>query len=78
MPYLNAVARRPEFYTDVLAEVWIFEDRKVAIRPHEMSDSHVVDSENAAVQVGKVVDWLNDLWERKEEVTPESEPKSRS
>jgi len=76
MPYVNAVARRPEFYTDVPAVLWMFEDRKVAMRPHEISVSHVVDSENAAVEVGKVVDWLNDLWERKEEVTPESEPKS--
>lgn len=66
MPYVNAVARRPEFYTDVPAVVWIFEDRKVAMRPHEISVSHVVDSENAAKEVGKVVDWLNDLWERKD------------
>jgi ArsR family metal-binding transcriptional regulator len=76
MPYVNAVARRPEFYTDTPAVVWMHADRKVAIRPYEIAVSHVVDSEDAAEEVGKVVDWLNDLWERREEVTPESEPKS--
>jgi ArsR family metal-binding transcriptional regulator len=75
MPYLNAVARRPEFYADTPAVVWMHGDRKVAVRPHEIAVSHVVDREDAAEEVGNVVAWLNDLWERRDEVTPMSEPK---
>jgi len=76
MPYLNAVARRPEFYVETPAIVWMHGDRKVAMRSHEIAVSHVIDREAAAEEVGQVVAWLNDLWERRGEVTPESEPKS--
>ena len=76
MPYVNTVARRPEFYTDTPAVVWMHADRKVAMRSHEIAVSHVIDREAAAEEVGQVVAWLNDLWERRDEVKPESEPKS--
>jgi ArsR family metal-binding transcriptional regulator len=75
MPCLNAAARRPEFYEDTPAVVWMHGDRKVAVRPHEIAVSHVADREDAAEEVGHVVDWLNDLWERRDEVEPLSEPK---
>ena len=75
IPYVNAAARRPEFYADTPAVLWMHGDRKVAMRPHLISVSHVVDKEAAAEDVGDVVDWLNDLWERRDEITPLSEPK---
>lgn len=76
MPYINSVVRRTDYYPDVPAIVWMHEDRKVAVRPHEIAVSHVSDIDVAAEKVRKIVAWLNDLWERRDEVTPESEPKS--
>lgn len=75
MPYVNAVARRPEYYADTPAVLWMHGDRKVAMRPHEIAVSHVVDREAAAAEVAVVVEWLNGLWERRDEVTPVSVPK---
>ncbi len=76
MPYVNAVVKRTDYYTDVPAIIWMHGDRRVAVRPHEIAVSHVGDTEEAAVEVRKVVDWLNDLWERRDAVTPMAEPKS--
>lgn len=75
MPYLNTAARRPEFYADTPAVLWMHGDRKVAVRPHEIAVSHVADRDDAAREVGDVVDWLNALWERRDEISPLSEPK---
>jgi ArsR family metal-binding transcriptional regulator len=76
MPYINAVVKRADYYTDVPAIIWMHGDRRVAVRPHEIAVSHVGDTEEAAVEVGRVVEWLNHLWERREDITPRPEPKS--
>lgn len=65
MPYINAVVKRPEYYPDVPAVIWPYEDRQVAVRPHEIAVNHVPDSEAAAEEIRRVVAWINDLWEGK-------------
>lgn len=75
IPYINAAGKRPEFYPDTPAVLWVRGDRKVALRPHEIAVSHVRDREDAAAEVRAVVDWLNELWERRGEVEPLAEPK---
>jgi len=76
MPYINAVVKRPEYYPDVPAVIWPYEDRQIAVRPHEIAVNHVPDSEAAAEKVRRVVAWIIDLRERRSEITPDHEPKS--
>lgn len=74
MPYINAVATKPEYYPDIPVIVWRHEGRRVAVRPHEIAVDDVADTSEAGVEVGRVIDWINDLWERREEITPKYEP----
>jgi len=74
MPYINAVTRKPEYHPDMPAIIWRHEGRRVAVRPHEIAVDDVPDNEAAGVEIGRVIEWINDLWERREEVTPKYEP----
>jgi ArsR family metal-binding transcriptional regulator len=76
MPYINAVVKRPEYYPDLPAVIWRIEDRQFAVRPHEIAVNRIVDREAAAEEVARLVSWINDLWERRSEITPSEEPKS--
>ena len=58
------------------AVIWPYEDRQIAVRPHEIAVNHVPDSEAAAEEFRRVVAWIIDLWERRSEITPDHEPKS--
>lgn len=75
IPYVNAVATRPELYPETPVIVWMLGEQRVALRPHEIAVSHVADREQAAVEVGKIADWLNELWERRNEITPRPKPR---
>lgn len=75
MPYINAVARMPEYYPHIPAIIWWREGRRVAVRPHELGIDEVPDAEAARVEIGRLAKWINDLWKRREEVAPEPEPK---
>ena len=73
LPYVNAAVKRPDYYPEVPAVIWTHEDRRVAVRPHEIAVSHVADTDAAGEEVRKVVAWLNDLWDRRDTIEPVSE-----
>ena len=76
MPYINAVTRKPEYHPDIPAIVWRHEGRRVAVRSHEIAVDEVADNEAAVIEIRRLVAWINDLWERREEIRPAYQPKS--
>jgi ArsR family metal-binding transcriptional regulator len=74
MPYINAVAKRPEYVPEVPVIIWKEGDHQVAVRSHEIAINHLPDSTAAEQRVREAVDWMNALWERRDEVTPIHEP----
>jgi ArsR family metal-binding transcriptional regulator len=70
------VVKRPEYYPDTPAVIWRIKDRQFAVRPHEIAVNRIVDREAADEEVARLVAWINDLWERRDEITPIEEPKS--
>jgi len=75
MPYINAVAQKPEYHPGIPVIVWRHGGRRVAVRPHEIAVDDVADTGQAAAEIGRVIDWLNDLWERRDGITPVGEPR---
>lgn len=77
MPYINAVIKNPEYHPDAPVIVWWRGERRVAVRTHEIAVDEVADAEEARIEICRLADWLNDLWDRREEIAPEREPKRR-
>lgn len=77
MPYLNAVLDRPEYSGDYQYILWKEPERSFALRPHELAVSSVLDRRHATELTAKVVAMINDVWEKKEQITPDHERKTR-
>jgi ArsR family metal-binding transcriptional regulator len=80
MPYLNAVLDRPRMSSPGSDEgfiVWQDSERKYALRPHELAVSNIVERRQANELIARTVRMINDTWERRDEITPDFEPKSR-
>ncbi|MBN1288465.1 MAG: hypothetical protein JXA49_02370 [Actinobacteria bacterium] len=75
MPYINAVIRKPLYYPDLPAVTWRHEDKWVAVRSHEIAVSDIPDNKAAAVEINKIVSFINDLWERRNEIEPDDIPR---
>jgi ArsR family metal-binding transcriptional regulator len=76
MPYVNALVKMPEYVPDVPVIIWKDGEHQVAVRPHEIAINHLPDSAAAEERVRAVVAWINDIWEKRGDITPSHEPKS--
>ena len=76
MPYLNAVLDRPFYGGDNQFIIWQDEERKYALRPNELAVSTIFDREQAAELVEKAVAMINEIWERRGEITPDHTKKT--
>jgi ArsR family metal-binding transcriptional regulator len=71
LPYVNAVIRKGEFTTDVPVLVWVHGGHKYALRPHEVAVSSLDGREKGLEEVRRTIEWLNDIWDRRDELTPD-------
>jgi ArsR family metal-binding transcriptional regulator len=74
LPYLNAELEQPTDYRPnegIL--LWKYRDKLYAFRPHEIAVTPVFDKEEAQKLSNSIVERVNDIWERKDEITPNFE-----
>lgn len=71
MPYINATVRNGFFDKRVPTIVWREGAHKYAVREKEVAINNLKDREHAMRVAKKLVDRLNDIWEGREEITPD-------
>lgn len=71
LPYLNAAL---EGHTDYRHEdgilLWAGEEKQHAFRPHEIAISSFEEDEDGAGYAKSIVEKVNNIWNRREEITP--------
>lgn len=71
MPYLNAALDRALYGAGNQYIIWKEGGRKYALRPHELAVSSVLDREQAHELAEKAVSMINEVWGRRDEITPD-------
>ncbi len=71
MPYVNAVARNAFYDPKVPTIVWREGAHKYALREKVISINNLKDRAHAERTAKKVVELLNDIWRRREEIEPD-------
>lgn len=77
MPYLNAVLEDTEYGKDNQFIIWKDAERTYALRPRELAISSVTDREEASKLAERAVAMINDVWQKRDEITPSYEKKER-
>lgn len=77
LPYLNATLRGAVYYPEAQMLRWTKAGHHVAIRPHEIAVSNVPDREGAIKELDGIVRLINQIWERRAEITPNYETRQR-
>ena len=77
MPYLNAVLDRPLYGENNQFIVWGEGDRRYALRPHELEVNMILDRKQAREVLDKTVAEINEIWERRSELTPDYSKKTK-
>ncbi|MBC7237559.1 MAG: Fe-S cluster protein [Chloroflexi bacterium] len=77
MPYLNAVWKDAQY--DHRAKVLIRRSGQhaIAIRPHEVAVSNALDRADAQRLVEELIAEINAVWQRRDEITPQTEMRRR-
>lgn len=71
LPYLNAVLEGPTDYRHENAILlWEGNGKRHAFRPHEIAISSFQSNEDGTGYAQKVVERINDIWRRRERITP--------
>lgn len=70
IPYVNAVVRG-EYIPGIPVLTWKAGAHKYALRPREIAVNNLLDRESGLEEIRHIVDWLNDVWERRAEITPD-------
>ncbi|MEJ5185681.1 MAG: (Fe-S)-binding protein [Candidatus Geothermincolales bacterium] len=71
MPYVNAVARNAFYDPKVPTVVWREGAHKYALRENVISINNLRDRDHAEGMAKKAVERINEIWERREEITPD-------
>jgi ArsR family metal-binding transcriptional regulator len=77
LPYLNATLKGAIYNHAAHALIWRMDGHTIAIRPHEIAISNLLDRESATTEVKRVVDLVNRTWEHRAEITPSAEMRQR-
>jgi ArsR family metal-binding transcriptional regulator len=77
MPYLNAVLERAQYGAGNRYIIWREGDRAYALRPHELAVSTIWERQQAYEFVHKAVSRINEIWERRDEITPDYTTRSK-
>jgi ArsR family metal-binding transcriptional regulator len=70
MPYVNASVRNAFYDPGTPTLVWREDAHKYAMRQNIISINNLKDRDHAGRVAKKIVDRINDIWERREEITP--------
>jgi ArsR family metal-binding transcriptional regulator len=71
LPYLNAELERPTDYRhkdEIL--LWKYRDKMYAFRPNEIAITPVLDNEEAQELAKRIIETVNDIWKRRDQITP--------
>ncbi len=75
LPYLNGYLEKRIYNPQAKTIVFNFENHKVSVRPNEIKISNIPDKESGEEIAKKVVQFLNEIWQKKDEITPDFEKK---
>lgn len=75
LPYLNAELDGAEYHHDTRILLWNKGDRKVAFRSFEIALASVESREEAEALAKNIIDTVNDIWNRRDRITPKFEGK---
>lgn len=70
LPYLNAELRGLDYHDGAKILLWIDEGKRYAFRPHEIAVTPIESKDEAQRMVTKIVDIVNDIWNRRHEIRP--------
>jgi ArsR family metal-binding transcriptional regulator len=70
LPYVNATVQKAEFIPGIPVLVWTEDSRKYALRSREIAISNISDREQARDIVKAIVERINSIWEKRDEIEP--------
>lgn len=75
LPYLNATLRNGTYFTDGPVFSWRQDDHGIAFWPNRIAVDHLESREQAQEIIEQMVKMVNDHWDRREEIEPDSTPR---
>jgi ArsR family metal-binding transcriptional regulator len=76
-PYLNAQWKDAIYSPGARQITFRFEDRAVALKPHEITISNLPDRDSATIELEKILAEINRIWMDRENLTPLTTPRKR-
>ena len=73
LPYLNAELDGFDYYHNDKILLWVNDGRIYAFRPHEIAIAPVEDIEEAGELAKEIIDRVNQIWNRRDEIEPNFE-----
>lgn len=70
MPYMNAIVKNGYYNREISTLVWKEGAHKFFLRKNEFGINNLHDRAHAERKVAKLVQQLNDVWERRDDITP--------
>lgn len=70
LPYVNATVEKAEFIPGIPVLVWTEDSRKYALRSREIAISNIADRGQAQDIVVAIVERINAIWEKRDEIKP--------
>lgn len=77
LPYLNATLRGAVYHKAANALTWTKSGHKIAFQPYEIATSNVADRDAAIQELDGLVKLVNRTWERRGDITPDTETHQR-
>jgi ArsR family metal-binding transcriptional regulator len=77
LPYLNASWQGAIYYPAANALTWKKDGHSLAIHPYEILVSNLEDRESAGQVMQELIDLVNQTWERRGEITPDTSMRQR-
>lgn len=76
-PYLNAVWEGALYNPDARQLAWKMDERRVGLRPREITISNLPDRDTAAVEMEKLIAEINRVWMDREQIVPRHTARKR-
>ena len=73
LPYLNSELKGSDYNHSARTLLWLCGDKRYAFRPLEIAVAPVVSREEAQKLLDSIIDTVNDVWNRRNEITPDFE-----